>query len=405
MIVTETNVFPFLSGGGDMGKLMREKDWRFTAVGDPSEWPQSLRTSLYIVLNAKFPMFLWWGEQLICFYNDAYRPSLGQHGKHPGILGMPAEQAWTEIWDVIKPLIDQVLLGGSTFSEDQLIPIYRNNRLEDVYWTFSYSPVMGEQDQPEGVLVTCQETTEKVRSLKELREREEQLLFTIEAADLGTWDLNPVTNTFKGNERLKSWFGLDHDEEIELPSAISGITETDRQRVVDAILYALNPESGGHYEIEYGIVNLKTGIEKKVLARGKALFNKDGKAYRFSGTMQDLSEEKKAYEKLHKNEERLNLVIEASELGIWEWNLAIDEIIYSNRYMEIFGLDPKIPAVHEDMLAMIHPEDRSIRDTAMQEAFRNGILYYEIRIIAKDGSVRLGGSKGPCFPGSQSGAL
>ena len=191
MIMTEASVFPFMSGGGEMGKLMREKDWQFSAVGEPSGWPQSLRTSLYIVLNAKFPMFLWWGEQLICFYNDAYRPSLGQHGKHPGILGMPAEQAWTEIWDVIKPLIDQVLQGQSTFSEDQLIPIFRNNRLEDVYWTFSYSPVMGEQDRPEGVLVTCQETTEKVRSLKELREREEQLLFTIEAADLGTWDLNP----------------------------------------------------------------------------------------------------------------------------------------------------------------------------------------------------------------------
>lgn len=88
MIMTEASVFPFMSGGGEMGKLMREKDWQSSGVGEPSGWPQSLRTSLYIVLNAKFPMFLWWGEQLICFYNDAYRPSLGQHGKHPGILGM-----------------------------------------------------------------------------------------------------------------------------------------------------------------------------------------------------------------------------------------------------------------------------------------------------------------------------
>jgi hypothetical protein len=95
---------------------------------------------LYVILNAKFPMFLWWGKELICFYNDAYRPSLGKHGKHPDILGMPAAQAWTEIWDIIKPLIDQVLEGASTFSEDQLVPIYRNNQLEDVYWTFSYRP-------------------------------------------------------------------------------------------------------------------------------------------------------------------------------------------------------------------------------------------------------------------------
>jgi len=390
----ELNSFPFMSGGGEMGKLTREKDWKFTAVGEPSGWPQSLKTSLYIVLNAKFPMFLWWGEQLICFYNDAYRPSLGQHGKHPVILGMPAGQAWSEIWDVIKPLIDQVLQGGSTFSEDQLIPIYRNNSLEDVYWTFSYSPVIGELGRPEGVLVTCQETTEKVRTLKELNEREEQLLFTIEAADLGTWDLNPITNTFKGNDRLKKWFGLDHDEQIELSLAMSSIAEEDRQRVSAAIQHALNPESGGRYEIEYGIINAKTGEEKKVLARGKALFDKDGKACRFSGTIQDLSEEKKAFEKLHKNEERLNLVIGASELGIWEWHPASDQIIYSDRFLDIFNLDPVSPLLHGDMLARIHPEDRPVRDAAMEEALLTGILHYEIRILRDDGSIRWIETKG-----------
>ena len=196
---------------------------------------------------------------------------------------------------------------------------------------------------------------------------------------------------------MKGWFGLGHDEEIELSSAINGIAETDRQRVVDAIQYALNPQSGGHYEIEYGIVNPKTSIEKKVLARGKALFGEDGKAYRFSGTMQDLSEEKKAYEKLHKNEERLNLVIGASELGIWEWQPGIDQMIYSNRYLEIFGMDPNIQVAHEDMLAMIHPEDRPIRDTAMQNAFLSGNLHYEVRIIWKDGSIHWVEAKGRVY--------
>src|SRR5688572_32581203 len=115
----------FLQGGGEMGKLMRSRDWSRTPLGPPVEWPQSLRTTLSIILNSKFPMFLWWGPELICFYNDAYRPSLGNDGKHPHILGMRAEEAWSEIWATIKPLIDQVLSGGgATWSEDQLIPIY-----------------------------------------------------------------------------------------------------------------------------------------------------------------------------------------------------------------------------------------------------------------------------------------
>ena len=101
--------FSFLSGGGEMGALIREKDWSKTAVGNPELWPQSLRTTLSILLNSKFPMFLFWGADLICFYNDAYRPSLGKEGKHPYILGEPGEKYWAEIWDIIKPLILSLL--------------------------------------------------------------------------------------------------------------------------------------------------------------------------------------------------------------------------------------------------------------------------------------------------------
>jgi PAS domain S-box-containing protein len=163
----------FLSGGGEMGKLTRSLDWSKTPVGAIAEWPQSLRTTLSIILNSKFPMFLFWGPEQVCFYNDAYRPSLGNEGKHPSILGMPGEAAWPEIWVIIKPLIDQVLAGGeATWSEDQLIPIYRNGKLEDVYWTFSYSPVNDESGKPAGVFVTCSETTDKVLGLKRIEESE-----------------------------------------------------------------------------------------------------------------------------------------------------------------------------------------------------------------------------------------
>jgi len=165
----------FLNGGGEMGELTRTKDWSKTALGVPNQWPQSLKTTLSIILNSKFPMFLFWGPDLICFYNDAYRPSLGNEGKHPAILGSKAEDYWKEIWHVIKPLIDKVLEGGeATWSEDQLIPIYRNGKMEDVYWTFSYSPVYDESTKPIGVFITCYETSEKVKTVKTLKESQKQ---------------------------------------------------------------------------------------------------------------------------------------------------------------------------------------------------------------------------------------
>lgn len=184
MSVKNTNTdLQFLSRGGEMGKLIREKDWSKTVVGSPENWPQSLRTTLSIILNSKFPMFLFWGPELICFYNDAYRPSLGNDGKHPNILGERAEEYWKEIWKDIKPLIDQVLeKGEATWNEDLLLPIYRNGKMEDVYWTFSYSPVNDESGKTAGVFITCTETTEKVNVLKELNESNKRFINNIRQA-------------------------------------------------------------------------------------------------------------------------------------------------------------------------------------------------------------------------------
>ena len=96
-----TDRFPdlhFLSGGGEMGELTRSYDWSKTSLGSPDAWPLSLRTTLGILLHSAFPMFLFWGGDLVCFYNDAYRPSLGSDGKHPA-LGKKGRELWPEIWD------------------------------------------------------------------------------------------------------------------------------------------------------------------------------------------------------------------------------------------------------------------------------------------------------------------
>jgi PAS domain S-box-containing protein len=163
----------YLKDGGEMGELIRHYDWSATSIGSLEYWPQTLLTTLGIILHSKFPMFLFWGSEHLCFYNDAYRPSLGDNGKHPFALGKKGEEVWPEIWSDIKPLINDVLSGkGATWSEDQLLPIFRNGQMEDVYWTFSYSPVIGEAGKAAGVFVTCVETTEKVYSAKKTAESE-----------------------------------------------------------------------------------------------------------------------------------------------------------------------------------------------------------------------------------------
>lgn len=278
-----------LTGGGEIGDRIRSIDWSITPLGPIDNWPHELLSTLNLILNSKSPLFIFWTQELYCFYNDAFRPSLGNEGKHPSFLGKPAKKFWPEAWHIIKPLTDKVFKGESTWRQNEPIKLYRNARMENTYWTFAYSPIMDERGTVQGVFANFSETTHQFISQRELIEREQRLFFAIEAAQLGTWDYIPSTNIFSGNDRLKEWFGLNKEDEILLDYAIASIAEADRERVVNAIQTALEFSSGGMYDIVYTIVNPKTGIERKVRAMGKAWFDENKVARLFNGILQDIT--------------------------------------------------------------------------------------------------------------------
>src|SRR5262249_29205466 len=97
----------FLAGGGEMGERIRHFDWSRTPLGPIEHWPQSLKTAARIMLGSRYQMFIWWGDELINLYNDAYAPLLGQ--RHPSALGQRAEPLWPEIWPVVGPQTQTVL--------------------------------------------------------------------------------------------------------------------------------------------------------------------------------------------------------------------------------------------------------------------------------------------------------
>jgi len=322
-----------------MGALIRLVDWDNNPLGKPANWPQSLRISLNIILNSKFPMFIFWGDEHICFYNDAFRPSLGNEGKHPAALGQRGINTWPEIWDTVKPLIDQVTsTRTATWAEDQLLPIYRNGKIEDVYWTYSYSPIFNESGGVSGIFVAVSETTEKVETFKKISESKADLEFTIVAAELGIWDLNPVTNKFTGNTRLKQWFGLAGDADIELSDAIDVMAKKDHIRVIEAIQSALQQSSGGNYDIEYTIVHPHTRMERIVRARGKALFNERGEAYRFNGILQDITQETLSRRALDESEKTFRAMILQAPVAICILRGPIHIVEIANeRMLELWG--------------------------------------------------------------------
>jgi PAS domain S-box-containing protein len=156
-------------GEGEMPELVRGYDWAKTSLGAVETWPDTLVTTVNMLLASRHPMFLWWGPELIQFYNDGYRPSI-RGDKHPSALGQRGMECWPEIWEIIGPQIDGVMTRGeSTWNINQLVPINRNGKPEEVYWTYGYSPVRGKDGEIQGTLVVCSETTEPVLSERRLR--------------------------------------------------------------------------------------------------------------------------------------------------------------------------------------------------------------------------------------------
>jgi PAS domain S-box-containing protein len=163
-----TEVPEFLQGGGEMGQRIREYDWSKTSLGPVHTWPQSLRTCIRIMLTSRQPIWIGWGKELIKFYNDPYKAIV--KGKHPWALGTPVSIVWKDIWDDIDPLLRLVMeKDQGTYVESQLLIMERNGYPEETYYTFSYTPIPGDDGRTAGVFCANTDDTDKIISERQLR--------------------------------------------------------------------------------------------------------------------------------------------------------------------------------------------------------------------------------------------
>jgi PAS domain S-box-containing protein len=163
--VTAAGIFV---GGSVMAGCMRQFDWSRTALGSVENWPQSLKTTVSTCLDSRFAIVVWWGKELVTFYNDGYMKILGD--KHPQALGLRAIELWPEIWHIIGPMLEGVIQRGeATWSENLLLELERSGYPEECYFTFSYSPIRDESGGVGGVFTPVQETTSQVIGERRLR--------------------------------------------------------------------------------------------------------------------------------------------------------------------------------------------------------------------------------------------
>jgi PAS fold. len=159
--VTAARELPFLATGGEMGRAIGLHDWSCTPVGPIATWPAALRTALGIMLESRHPVLVWWGADFTMFYNDAFMALAGD--KHPAGLGSRGEEMFAEVWPTIGPMLRDVLhRGEATWVDDQLLLMNRRGFPEETYWTYSYSPIRGDDGRVLGVFTATTDTTARV---------------------------------------------------------------------------------------------------------------------------------------------------------------------------------------------------------------------------------------------------
>jgi two-component sensor histidine kinase len=154
-----------------MGAAIRSHDWGATPLGPISAWPAALKTIVQMMLHQRHAICVAWGPELIFLFNDAYRPFLGQ--KLDGALGMPIERVWADVWDDIKPLVDEALAGRGTFSEALRLVMQRNGYDEETFWTFSYSPLRDDSGHIAGLIDVVVDATSVVLARREQDRRDD----------------------------------------------------------------------------------------------------------------------------------------------------------------------------------------------------------------------------------------
>jgi len=391
----------FIRGGGEMGALIRAHEWPSTPLGSPDTWPQSLRTAVRLLLNSGHPMYIWWGADLLCFYNDAYRQSIGPE-RHPESLGRKAIEVWEEIWDIIGPQIAQVMSGGgATWHENALVPITRNGRREEVYWTYSFGPIddRAAATGVGGVLVVCTETTQQVLSARRAVEEQQKFSALFEQAPSFMAMLRGPEHRFElANPSYLRLIGrsdvLGRTVAEAIPEAggqgylelLDTVYRTGQPFAANGVRYAAQPVAGGpvdeHYiDFVYQPIKDAAGVVTGIFVDGV-----------------DVTGRAIADAALVESERQLRLATDAAEVGLWDLDMGTDTLYWPARVKAMFGISADQPISMVDFYNGLHPDDKARVSGAFAAALdpvKQALYDVEYRTIGKeDGLVRWVAAKG-----------
>ncbi|QMV01843.1 PAS domain S-box protein [Devosia sp. D6-9] len=273
------------SVSGEMAQLINRYDWQQTSLGPMSTWPLQLKHAVDLSLPSQAQIVLFCGPDMVAIYNDAYAPTIGT--KHPGALGKPAREYWSELWDDLRPLLMRVMETGETVvAKDRQFYIERGDTPETVYFDISYSPVRNDAGQVIAVFCVVSETTSRMEYEGELR-RLASIISSSQDAIMGiNLDLI-VTDWNAGAEKL---YGFSRDEIVG--QSVNVLIPADRldeeTRIIEHI------KAGGRLDPHETVRRHKSGRLVDVSLSVSPIVDASGRVIGASKIARDITDRKEA---------------------------------------------------------------------------------------------------------------
>jgi PAS domain S-box-containing protein len=345
-----------IPGKSQMAALVRAHDWSSTPLGGIEHWSESLLCSVNLMLACAFPSLVFWGRELVQLYNDAFIPLLAE--RHPSGLGQKAQECWSDAWQIVGPNLHRVMDDRETiYHENTIVPIVRDGKLQDIRWTYSYSPIFASGGDVLGVLVICQDITREANAALELRESETRAARVLQSIGDAVIVTDADTRVARMNavaERLTGW-KIAEAKGVLLAKVFQIVNETTR-RPVESPADRVRRTGSVVGLANHTILISRGGKDTAIDDSGAPIFDDNGELSGIVLVFRDIEERRAAEREKERVTERLKQVLDATT----------DAIVSVDRNWVLTFLNPRA--------SELYASDRQILGRNVWEAFPGAVF-------------------------------
>jgi PAS domain S-box-containing protein len=276
-------------------------------------------------------------EELVQMYNDAFIPLLAE--RHPVGLGRQASVCWSDAWQIVDPNLERVMNGRETvYHKNAIVPIIRDGRLQNIRWTYSYSPIFGKGGKVLGVLVICQDIAIQVNASRDLRESEARASRVLQSIGDAVIDTDAEARILRMNpvaEQLTGWAIAESQGEL-LANVFHIVNET-THLPVESPAEKVKQTGAVVGLANHTVLIGKDGSRRAIDDSGAPILDDDGQLSGIVLIFRDIEEKRAAERERDQVTERMSQFLRATT----------DAIVGVDRNWVINYLNPKAEEVYE----------------------------------------------------------